>query len=199
MKKSKRTSLTNPPTRRRTPEQKNVDKLVQASFTFNTTTGIVTLLNGVDDGTIPTTRIGRRITMSSLTWKFQITMAVTTTGASIIRNLIVYDKQPNGVAPIVTDILSLNSITGLMNLANSRRFVVLSDKMFNGIGTAGPQSLEDHGFAKINLETEFNDNSTNDVTSINTGAVFLVQFQDGGLLTATPTNNFYSRIRFTDV
>lgn len=193
------TSLINPPKRRnRTPERKNIDTLVTTAFPFNTTTATITLLNGVDDGIVPTSRIGRKITMDSITWKCDVRMAATTTGASALRYLIVFDKQPNGATATATDILNFDSITGLMNLANSKRFVVISDKTYNGIGTAGPQSMFDSNYVKLNLETEFNDNSTATITSITTGAVLLLQWQDGGLQVATPFNSLVSRVRFTD-
>lgn len=198
-KMSRQPSLINPPTKKfLTPELKNVDAIQQNSIVFNTTAGVIALLNGVDDGIVAQGRIGRRITMRSITWRFQMTLAPTTTGSSVIRNLIVYDRQPNATTPTVNQIVTVDTVYSLMNLSYSRRFSIISDKSFV-IGTSGPQAIDDHGYAKLNLETEFNDASTNTITSIVTGAVWLVQWQDGNLLVATPNSNFYSRIRFSDV
>lgn len=197
--KRQNASLINPPVRKQlTPELKNIDANQQNSIVFNTTAGVIALLNGCDDGAIPGTRVGRRITMKSITWRFQMTLAPTTTGSSVIRNLIVYDRQPNAATPTVNQITNVDTVYSPMNLSYSRRFSVISDKCFV-IGTQGPQAIEDHGFAKLNLETEFNDNSTNTITSIVTGAIWLVQWQDGNLLVATPNSNFYSRVRFSDI
>lgn len=195
----KKPNLKNPPTRNisRYVELKNIDTS-SSGIVFGQTTASLSLLNGCDDGTSASQRSGRRITMRSLAWKFNCTMAATTTGASAIRNLIVYDRQPNAAAPTAGNVLTSNSITSLMNLQNSRRFVILLDKLYNGIGTAGPQSMMDSGYMKLNLDVEFNDQSTNDITSITTGSVYLLQYQDGNLLVASPTNNFFSRIRFED-
>lgn len=199
MKKPKATSLKNPPKRRITAEKKNIDTAAIGSFVAAQTTATLTLLNGVDDGATSITRIGRRITMDSLTWRFRINMATASTGASPIRNLIVYDKQANAAAPAILDVVSVNQISTMMNLNNSKRFIVLLDEIYDGIGTQGPQSLQRKGWIKLNLETEFNDASTATITSINTGSVYLIQWQDGGILTANPVDFFYSRIRFTDM
>lgn len=181
-------------------EKKNIEQYQNAGIVFGSTTGVLKLLNGVDDGTGPTNRIGRRISMVSLTWKFTCTLAGTTTGASPIRNMIVYDKQANAAAPTAAQILVSDAIYAPMNLYNSRRFKVLMDKMYHGIGTAGPQSIGDMGYILLHgLETEFNDTSDNTIASIQTGSVYLLQYQDGSLLTASPTNSFYSRIRFVDL
>lgn len=195
----KRESLTNPKKGvSRSPEQKNIDIVAFDGYNFGSATAVLTLLNGVDDGALPLNRIGRRMTMKSLTWRFNMSMMPTTTGCSSIRNLIVYDKQANAAAPPILSVLVANAIYSNMNLSNSRRFVVLMDKVYNGIGTAGPQSIADKGYIPLNLETEFNDASTALVDSITTGSVYLIQFQDGNLLVADPLNFFYSRIRFVD-
>jgi len=54
-------------------------------ITFNQTTANTLLCNAVDDGTLATQRIGRRITMTSLEYRFAGAMAPTTTGASPLR------------------------------------------------------------------------------------------------------------------
>lgn len=199
-KKARKASLVNPPKGKRSmPEKKNVDALITTGFAAAATTGTITLLNGIDDGATATTRVGRKVDMSSLQFIFKCNMATTTTGAAPLRCVVVYDKQTNGVLPAITDIFAQDSITAPMNLANSKRFIVISDKIYNGIGTAGPQSLIDKQYYRINLPVEFNDNSTATITSINTGSIYLIQWQDGGLLTTMPVNTFFSRIRFTDM
>lgn len=191
-------SRINPKSVKRTPELKNIDGLSTTAYAAGATTGLLTLLNGVDDGTTPITRIGRRITMKSLFYRAHVQMAPTTIGGAALRVLIVYDKQTNAVAPAITDIVQIDAINSQMNLANSKRFVVISDEIIPCIGTAGPQSSLTSKYVKLNIDTEFNDVSSALVNSITTGAVYMVQWQGGGLGTAAPSNSLYWRVRFAD-
>lgn len=198
-KKTKKTSMINPPRKKIGPEKKNVDLSSTAQLIAAQTTATVTLLNGIDDGATSSTRIGRRVNLVSLTYRFSGSMAATTAGGSPIRLLIVYDRQPNGATPAITDIVILDTISSTMNLANSKRFKVLVDDCSQQIGTAGPQSFYISGFRRLNLDMEFNDNSTATITSIQEGAIFAIVWQNGNLITANPTNSLITRIRFTDV
>lgn len=192
-------SLANPTRTGFSVERKNTNTLTTGSFPAATTTATLTLLNGIDDGATSTTRVGRRVNLTEFSWKFKINMATTTVGASPVRNLVVYDKQPNAAPPAILDVVFVNSITSAMNLNNSKRFIVLSDKCYDGIGTQGPQSMFEKGYMRLNLPMEFNDASTAAIDSITTGSVYLIQWSDGGFGTAAPVDAYFSRFRYTDV
>jgi hypothetical protein len=144
--------------------------------------------------------------MVSLTWIFQASLAATTVGHSPIRLLIVYDKQSNGVAPSTLDVVTIDEIDSLMNLNNSRRFKILADEVYEqGLSTAGPGALITKGFRDFTgkgrrrgLDVEFRDTNAGDITDIITGSIYSFIWQNGGLITASPTNSFYTRIRFID-
>lgn len=196
--KQQKSNLINPPRKRMGPEKKNVDKFDATQIVAAQTTAVVTLLNGIDDGVTSSTRVGRRVNLASLTYRFMSSLAATSAGASPIRLLIVYDRQPNGATPAITDIVVVDTITTVMNLANSKRFKVLVDE-YADLGTSGPGSFTIEGYRKLNLDMEFNDNSTATITSIQSGAVFAIVWQNGNIITAAPTNALYTRIRFTDI
>lgn len=192
--------------RTKTDELKNLDVVTNNAITFGQATANLALLNGCDDGATSTTRVGRKIIITSLSWRWQGSLAPTTTGASGLRLLIVRDSQSNGVAPTATDVLQVDTIYSMMNLDNSKRFKVLVDHLVPCVGTAGPQSWNEKGFLqfekpaknKAGLEVTFNGNSTATITSINTGSIYALFYQNGSLLVASPTSNLYTRLRFVD-
>lgn len=192
-------SLANPTTSNvRKLEKKNIDVTSSATIVFNTSTAFGLLLNNCVEGSAPTNHIGRAIQMKSIQWRWQGTLAPTTTGAASLRMLIVYDKQSNGAFPATNQIVAADNLISPMNLANSKRFIILADQDIPYVGTAGPQAWDVKGYRKINLTTEFNETNGNTIADIQTGAVLALFWQSGQLLVASPTNNFYSRIRFED-
>lgn len=194
-------SLINPPRRKSlTPEKKNTDVAgLTDVIVAAQTTAVVQLLNGIDDGTTSTTRIGRRCNLSSLTYNIAGSFASTTVGSSPIRLVIVYDRQPAGALAATTTVFTQDNIATTMNLANSKRFTVLVDDKTAQLSSAGPGAFFIDGFRKLNLDMEFNDNSTSTITSIEEGAIIAFVWQNGNIITANPKTLFTSRIRFTDV
>lgn len=192
--------------RSKTDELKNLDVVTTTTITFGQATANLALLNGCDDGATSVTRIGRKILITSLTWRWQGSLASTTTGASGLRMLIVRDNQANAAAPLATDVLQVDTIYSMMNLNNSKRFKVLVDHLIPCIGTSGPQAWNEKGFIqfekplknKPGLEVIFNDASTATITSIVTGSIYALFYQNGSLLVASPASNLYTRLRFID-
>lgn len=189
----------------RVGEKKNIDALNANTIVAAQTTSTLFLLNGVDDGATATTRVGRRITMTSMELRWSGSFAATTAGSSPLRMLIVYDKQANAAAPAATDVLQQDSINSMMNLSNSRRFQVITDEIVEEFGLNGPASF----YRKIHrdftakgtqegLNTEFNTASTALIDSITSGSLYALFLQNGNIITANPTSSLYSRIRFSD-
>lgn len=179
-------------------ELKNIDVTSTTTLVAGQTTATVLLLNGVAQGTTATTRLGRRVTIKSLYWLWQAELVSTTTGGAPCRLLIVYDKQANATAPVSTDVVVADAIVNPNNLSNSRRFVTLFDEVIEALGTGGPQSFMRKGYKKLNLPVEFNAGSAGTVGDIQTGSVYAFFWQGGNIATTSPTNAFFSRIRFSD-
>lgn len=157
------------------------------------------LLNGLANGSDASTRIGRKITMKSLLIRFYATMAATSTGGSVIRYLVVYDKQANATAPAITDILLADEFSSYNNLSNRDRFVTLVDYITEPISDNGAKSTGGVIFKRINLETMFNAGSAGTIGDITSGSVYIFNCQTGGIATAAPNCVARCRIRYTDV
>lgn len=182
-------------------EKKNIDigGPNTITMTFATATWFGgTLLNGVAQGLTPNTRVGRKTTMVSLLLRWAASLAATSTGGSPVRIKVVYDKQSNGAAPVITDILTIDSFFAPNNLDNSDRFVTLIDKITDPISTGDSFSVA--GVEKVNmaLETMFT-GTAGAIANILSGSIYIFASMDSGILVASPTLAYISRIRFTDV
>jgi len=156
-------------------------------------------LNTSVAGAGPEQRIGRKIVMKSLMFRYAYQPSSAAT--SQIRILIVYDKQTNGVLATPENILTGTSTTNppninsLMDLSNSERFSVIAD-------VYSPQPVVTGGvvvgsfYRKFNLDTIY-ETGTNpgQIADIKSGSI-LVLCAEGD--STTGTMYFTSRIRFVD-
>lgn len=176
--------------RARKMEKKFID--VQTVYSaWNVSRTYIVLLNGVATGTDYNTRIGREITMTSYYHRMFITDA---TNVQQVRCMLVYDKQPAGALPAITDILQYSDANSPNNLNNRDRFVVVSDKVY----TISPQGTEIKfvkKYKKLRTITTYN-NTGNGITDIATGALYFVAFAFNNVTTTTLSG--YSRVRFID-
>lgn len=178
------------------------------------------LLNGIQVGSGFFNRIGSKIEMLNLHVRgFLVNIA--TSVQQYGRILIVYDRQPNGAAPAITEVLQSRDQTGTasttdkseINLDQRDRFIIVRDKDFflpsvtntGGVLTNGPNwpgDIEEHWeinwFIKLkNLLTHFK-SSTNPTTvaDINTGALYAI-FLAG--TTAQWAAQVSFRLRYSDL
>lgn len=119
-------------------EIKAID-IAEANYLFRDpgTASNIILLNGIQTGSGFFNRIGSRIEMKNLQingFLFPTAAATSTTPANL-RLLIVYDRQPTGALPVISDILQDRDQTGTattgglshINLDNRDRFSILRD------------------------------------------------------------------------
>lgn len=170
--------------------------------TYNvSTTGTVTLINGVATGSDFTDRTGRKIMMRSVYLKGFLEPEDGLVNNSLARVMLVYDMQSNGAAPSITDILKSATSLAQLNMNNRDRFRIVMDKVFpmGGLTAAFSQSPTVHAlkkFKKCYYETVFS-GTTSGIASIATGSLFLVTIGNqaagtGSTLTASV------RVRFND-
>jgi len=178
-------------------ELKNLDITNTSLFGAGSGAGTLSLLNGCVQGTTATTRLGRAITMKSLLIRSSGYAQATTAGSGAIRFMVVLDKQANATAPANTDILNTDDLPSPMNLSNGERFKVLFDKVWN-FQTANASSWGWKKYIKLNERTTFNTGNGGGVGDIQTGALYSLSYQDGGIITAAPTMTTITRIRFAD-
>lgn len=169
------------------------------------TNGTIALLNGCATGTDFTDRVGRKIYMKSIFIRGTVGPVDTNVSNSLVRLMIIYDTEPNGALPAVTDILAQGRSESQTNLSNRHRFYIVIDKQYY-IGrysdtiqqsvAAGPSGYAIKIFRKLNLETIY-DGTTNVIGSISSGALYILTLgnqaaNDGGRFKLT------TRIRFCD-
>lgn len=145
--------------------------------------------------------------MKSMLFRFYLVPNIAATNGAIgdiVRVMIIYDCQSNGVAPAVSDILSAGgTFDAPMNLNNRDRFKILGDKyvtmgswQFTGTsliaGSPAPRQFKI--YKKMNLEVIFGGTGAT-VGSIQTGAVYCLLISLNNSIT---TSIFNSRIRFID-
>ncbi len=181
------------------------------SASVGTGGAIVASINLIGQNTTESTRIGRKCTLRSIGWRMQISLpeqdaVATPAPPDIIRVILYCDKQTNGAAAAVLDILETADFQSFNNLSNKSRFRVLMDKRWtlNYAGMASDNAavvsqaaVTQTGvfFKKLNLPLEFSgtaDPSTiTEIRSNNLGVL---------LITQTGAMNFNSkiRLRFSD-
>lgn len=183
-------------------EKKNKDTgIVYAPATPSVTWSTPTLLNGIATGDDGQTRDGRKILIKSILVRWRLVNdAESNQGGSTVRVILFYDKQANNAAPAITDLLTSNTNVSPNNLANSERFVVLKDKIIGPYAglTTGP------GMGVFSVKTQMESIyglTTDDITAINSGSVWITVAFDGGadFVSAVPTFEVSCRLRFVDV
>lgn len=165
-------------------------------------------MNLVAQGTDENERIGRSITIKKIMLRGMIyhSTVAALASASCLRLIVYLDKQCNGAAAVSTDILedgtATNNIVSFRNLANSKRFQILFDNVWD----LNPTTARDTGpqagdlryyfsvYKNVNIPVEFD--ST-------TGAITEIRSKNIGVYVASTRDEEDSivanfRIKFTD-
>lgn len=171
--------------------KKAEDKFFDTALSFNIdATGEVPATGQlclVQNGTSDSSRIGNKIVVKSIQIRgVQILVpGASTTGACTTYVYVVLDKQCNGAAAAVTDVLTGTSLaSAFINLANSERFVILKRFVTKhacsaGVQTAFSQTSEPmEWFHKCNIPILF-DASAGAITDLTSNNIFLIAGTDG--------------------
>lgn len=166
-----------------------------------------TLLNGIGGGSNANQRVGRKVTLKSLMFRYRFSfdasvVGATATGGGNLRILIVYDKQPNANFPPVLSVLQNDFFNTMNNLDNRDRFVILADEYSDGISVNGTFSVTGKRYIKLNHEMVFNAGDNADsIGTIQTGAIYLMFAQTGTCIVDNASAldfSWASRIRYED-
>lgn len=197
--------------------EKKVADLGPAQLSMNTT-GQFTLLAAPTPGSDYTNRIGRKTLIKSVYVRGIVTCeladqdgpVVGTSGAQLGRMIIFADMQPNGAAPLVTDILTGASSVSQLNLNNRDRFKIYCDKVFainayayNTTAQTAVASLSNSyavkKFKSINLETIYNAGTAGTIADIQSGALYMLTIGNRAAGTDDCTAALSTRVRFIDL
>lgn len=169
------------------PELKYFD--VSTSGTI-TSTGTLTALNGINQGTNPNDRVGDKLKTVSSFLRLAMTVNATAT-TNFLRVIIFRDKQTNLSVPGVTDVLQSASFMSPLNNSYSMRFKVYFDKTYAfDAESAGTQV--DKIYRRMKFKTEYSTGST----GIRTNGLFILLISDQA--TNGPTVNYYHRLKYKD-
>lgn len=217
--KRKKTTVGVPATlQMRRPEKKSVD--VPATLSNFTSTGTFTLLNGIVPGAAGYQRVGRKISMKSVSIRGMVywSQAGATPGNDYLRCILFYDRQPNGAAPSVADLLTDTDNAGGttstsiadINISNADRFKILRDWYWDipGPATGSPnygdalstqREVVVKDFVPLKgMEVHFNAGTAGTIGDITTGSLYLLTI---GLRSAADYQwafRFKARVRYLD-
>ncbi len=162
----------------------------------------------IAQGNTESERIGRKLTIRSVNWRFDLSFGINAaiSGADTIRIILYLDKQCNGGAAVVTDILESADYQSFNNLSNKSRFRTLMDRNYDmqplaagGDGTTNDQgglAMSDSVYLKVNIPIEYDNSATTGViTSVKTNNIGVLLLSKNGLSTFTSK----MRLRYSDV
>lgn len=156
---------------------------VPATGDINPTTFLVVPQDDTQSG-----RNGRKIVVKSIHLKMIALLGQGTVSAECLRYIVYLDRQCNGAAAGVTDILSVANFDSFNNLANTSRFTILCDKFIElnsqtGIvGAFGEYVAFINWNKKVNIPIEYD-------SSAATGALTTIRSNNIGLLTISTSGD----------
>lgn len=167
------------------------------------TTPVLTLINGTQNGTAYHNRVGTVISIRSVEMRIHFISTAGTGVDQIQRYSLVLDRQPNGTAPYFSDIYRMtggySSYISLRNLENRKRFKILWDRTYN-INVNTGTNYNKYLYIKFRrpIKTTYNAGNVGDIGDISSNSLYFVRV---GSQAAGPTAGAvegYSRIRFLD-
>ncbi len=170
-------------------------------------TGPLTIAEGTDDDQ----RVGRKIVLTKLQYRYTLTIVQTTDGESsndVVRVMVLLDKQCNGAVPTISGasgILTADTFDAYMQLANSGRFTVLMNRwhVMNSTAAVGDGTTNEYGqnskffqwHKNVNIPIEYDTSATTGViTTIRSNNIQVVVWSLEG--NCKMVSLF--RIRYTD-
>lgn len=174
------------------------------------TAGTVTAtVNIIAQGVTESTRNGRKCTISAINWNYRLSLpevdAAADPGSGDTVRIIMYiDKQCNGAAATVTDVLESADWQSYRNLSNVTRFQVLHDKTYDmnyqalasdnaGVVSSPTVELSAKFYKKCSLPIEFN-GATGAIGEIRSNNIGVLLISAAGVAALGSK----IRLRFTD-
>lgn len=180
------------------PERKNTD--VSSTMVPALTSSFCTpqLINGLAQGVGNNERVGRKAIMKSVALRYIYNTGSAGGQQSQVRIVIFYDKQTNGAAPLVGDVIAGGNFTGHNLLANSDRFVILMDEISDS-AQSSQLNITGKRYMKVNLEVLFG-GATSGISSINSGSLMIMAANnsDPTVGSSAGTVYFTTRVKYTD-
>lgn len=165
------------------------------------TAGTFYLLNGTTQGDGINQREGRQIYVQSVQCNFRAEWnSAAATSPATYRVILFMDKQSNGAAPAVGDLLDTSTALAcdaLRNLNNRKRFKILLDRRYAMSPTGASNSaIVDSFYLKKFITTQYNAGTAGTVADISSNSIYLLATSDEAV--NGPNNSGHIRVRFTE-
>lgn len=165
------------------------------------TTGGLALINGCGRGDDLHERTGRRTTIKSIEIRGYNYVTTGSGTDQIHRVVLVLDKQPNGAAMTIAQLLNSASHLSPRNLENRARFQILSDKRWalNSDAAAEPGARKVWKiYRRVNFPVTYNSGDAGTIADITTNSLYVVYIGSNAAGVTAGSIQFHSRIRYTD-
>lgn len=185
-------------------ELKSVDTTV-AGAVINAT-GALNLVNGIARGDDINERTGREVTLKSIHCRFEPYSTATTGQDQWGRIIVVYDRQTNGAAMTIAQLLTAVTPIAMRNLENRKRFSVLYDKTFTlNSSILGAVQVPEAGghkyfefYRRLNHPMVFNSGDAGTVADITSGSVYVITLGSENAGATAGACHLTCRIRYED-
>lgn len=160
------------------------------------TSGSLSLLNGLTKGDDYNNRDGRQVRWKSIQMYLRSTLHASATNTSI-RVIIFIDKQASETAPTAAALLDLttaSAVDAFRNLSNRKRFVIIADKRVV-INTNYPEKTT-RLYKRLDMKQIFDDSDAGTVSDITTNSLYVLFLSDEATNVPSIVHNF--RLRFID-
>ncbi len=165
-------------------------------------------INLIAQGVTESTRVGRKCTIKSILWRYNITVPSIGGGnvatGDTLRLIMYLDKQANGATIVATDLLESDNYQSFNNLSNSGRFRIICDKTMDcnitaaagdgAVNDTAPLSLSGTLFKKCAIPLEFS-STTGAITELRSNNIGIACWSKTGALLALDSK---IRLRFSD-
>lgn len=152
----------------------------------------------IDDGTEDFERVGAKINITAVQYHLEASLDAAETGSNLLRVILFCDKQSNGAAPTVTNILQNADFLSFRNLDNLQRFDILDDTILELNASAGVSgtligdSVYKGIYKKVDYVASYASAAATTPLTNNIGVLVLGKNTNG-------TYSLRTRVRFTDV
>lgn len=183
------------PTRPLALEKKFLDTSVLNNV--DVTAGVIINLALVPQGQTDVTRIGNKITATSIACRGLTTQDTATNGT--LRIIVFIDKQANGAAAAVTDILETANFASFRNLDNVDRFDILVDDYhtINAMNTGSGSEYFWQYYKKLDVPIHFS-GATGAITELRSNNIGILYISSIAALNAAQLGGV-ARLRYTDL
>lgn len=157
------------------------------------------MLNGIARGDEISERNGREVTMRSVELKVQSYVTAGTGIDQVQRHLLVYDRQTNGTALTIAQVLNSVSTVAMKSLENRRRFKIMMDRTVVLNASAEPGSMNYYKYyRKLCHPVTFNSGDAGTVADITTGSLYFITLGSSAPGATAGSTICQGRVRYQD-